>query len=72
LEVVVQEFDMADGETLLLCSDGLTGMVPDDQILSIYIQASNLQGAVDGLVSRAIKNGGEDNVTVVLVKHCHS
>jgi protein phosphatase len=70
LEVVIQEFDMLDGEALLLCSDGLTGMVPDDQILSIFIQASNLQGAVNGLVSKAIDNGGEDNVSVVLVKHC--
>jgi protein phosphatase len=72
LEVGIQEFEMADGEALLLCSDGLTGMVPDDQIFSIYNQASNLQGAVDGLVSKAIDNGGEDNVSVVLVKHCHS
>jgi serine/threonine protein phosphatase PrpC len=43
-------------------------MVTDDQILAIYTQASNLQVAVNGLVSRAIENGGEDNVSVVLVK----
>lgn len=72
LEVGMQEFEMADGEALLLCSDGLTGMVPDDQIFSIFIQAPNLQGAVNGLVSKAIDNGGEDNVSVVLVKHCDS
>jgi len=72
LEVVVRDFEIADGETLLLCSDGLTGMVPDDRILSIFNQASNLQGAVNGLISKAIENGGEDNVTVVLVKHCQS
>ena len=72
LEVSIQEFEMSDGDALLLCSDGLTGMVPDEQILQIYIQAPNLQGAVDGLVSKAIDNGGEDNVSVVLIKHCHS
>jgi protein phosphatase len=72
LEVSIQEFEMADGEALLLCSDGLTGMVSDDQIFSIYNQASNLQGAVNGLVSKAIDNGGEDNVSVVIVRHCHS
>jgi protein phosphatase len=69
LMVEVQEFDLADSEALLLCSDGLTGMVPDDQIFAVFSQASNLHNATVGLVSKAIENGGEDNVSVVLVKH---
>ncbi|MCL1909028.1 MAG: Stp1/IreP family PP2C-type Ser/Thr phosphatase [Holophagaceae bacterium] len=68
LDVEVNEFEISDFETILLCSDGLTGMVPDDQLLAIFNQASNLHDAVRGLVSKAIENGGEDNVSVVMVK----
>jgi len=69
LEIDVQEFDLADFETVMLCSDGLSGMVADEQILAIYDKSPNLRTAVNDLVSTAIKNGGEDNVSVVLVKH---
>jgi len=68
LEVEIKEFEIADAETILLCSDGLSGMVSDDHILVIINQASNLQEAVHSLVSRAIENGGEDNVSVILLK----
>ncbi|MCL1893383.1 MAG: Stp1/IreP family PP2C-type Ser/Thr phosphatase [Holophagaceae bacterium] len=72
LDVEVNEFEIAEFEAILLCSDGLTGMVQDEQILKIFNQASNLQNAVRGLVSKAIENGGEDNVSVVMVKHIPS
>jgi protein phosphatase len=68
LEIEIHEFEMADSEAILLCSDGLTGMVADEQILSIFAQASNLHDAVGGLISKAIENGGEDNVSVILAK----
>ena len=69
LEIELQEFEISDSETILLCSDGLSGMVSEEQMLSIVNQASNLQDAVSGLIALAIENGGEDNVSVVLVKH---
>jgi protein phosphatase len=70
LEVELKEFEIDDSQALMLCSDGLSGMVPDNQILDVYNQASNLQDAVQGLLDKAIENGGEDNVSIVLVKHC--
>jgi len=53
----------------LLCSDGLTTMVEDEEILRI-VEDNNkdLERACDMLVERANENGGKDNITVVLVK----
>jgi serine/threonine protein phosphatase PrpC len=52
---------------LLLCSDGLWGMISNDTILNILMSAPTPQQAVDRLVSAANQNGGDDNITVVLV-----
>lgn len=56
-------------DILLLCSDGLTGMVEDAQIADIVRQADSLQQAADALVRCACDNGGADNITVVLYQH---
>ncbi|HXC16565.1 MAG TPA: Stp1/IreP family PP2C-type Ser/Thr phosphatase [Holophagaceae bacterium] len=67
LAVEVQEMDLAESERLLLCSDGLSGMVPDQQIWDIVSQASSFQAAVEALISTARAAGGEDNITAILV-----
>jgi len=70
LEIDVQEFELTDYETaVMLCSDGLSGMVSDEQMLAIFNHAPDLRTVVNNLVSKAIENGGEDNVTVVIVKN---
>ncbi|MDR0499115.1 MAG: Stp1/IreP family PP2C-type Ser/Thr phosphatase [Holophagales bacterium] len=69
LDIEVHDFEITNSETILLCSDGLSGMVSDEQILEVFNEASNLRHAVRSLVSQAIDNGGEDNVSVVLVRH---
>lgn len=51
----------------LLCSDGLTNYVTEDRILEIMISASTPQKAVTKLISEAIRNGGGDNVTALIV-----
>ncbi|MNW18137.1 Serine/threonine phosphatase stp [compost metagenome] len=54
---------------LLLCSDGLTNMVSEEQILAVLAQESNDLGAkADQLIQQALEAGGEDNVTVVLLQ----
>ena len=68
LAIDVVELELKGSDAILLCSDGLSGMVPDEDILSIVKQASNLQVAARGLIDRAIENGGEDNVSVVVLK----
>jgi len=67
LDVAVQELEARELDRLLLCSDGLSGMVSDDQIWKIVQEASSLEEAVDRLVEKARANGGEDNITVILV-----
>jgi protein phosphatase len=68
LEVDVDSRRLPSGAMLLLCSDGLWGLVPDDRILSIVRQQTGLQAACEALVAAANAAGGPDNITVVLVK----
>jgi PPM family protein phosphatase len=63
------EIDSKPGDVYLLCSDGLTGMVPEEEILALVTaSADDLEKACADLVDVANKNGGLDNVTVILVK----
>ncbi len=69
----VTEMDLADEDMLLLCSDGLTGMLTDEQIAHALATADvgNEQGLVAQaaqLVAAANRAGGTDNITVVLVR----
>lgn len=67
--VQVDESDVvvADGDRLLLCSDGLTGMVPDEQIREVLGRQADPQSAVDELVKEANRAGGVDNITAVIL-----
>lgn len=58
---------LREGDALLLCSDGLTNMVPDKEIL-IMASGSDPEKACKTLVKRANKAGGKDNISVVLFR----
>ncbi|MEX2024624.1 MAG: Stp1/IreP family PP2C-type Ser/Thr phosphatase [Thermoleophilaceae bacterium] len=60
-----------DGDVYLLCSDGLTGMVPDDELASLLRGAATLEEAAEALVRAANQGGGRDNITVVLFRVGH-
>jgi protein phosphatase len=60
--------DVRPGDLFLLCSDGLTTMVGDEDILGILAAAPTLDDAARELVRAANTGGGEDNVTVVLFR----
>ena len=68
-EVVVDENDvpLIDGDRLLLCSDGLTGMVTEPQIQAILETTPDPQEAADRLIKAANRAGGIDNITVVIL-----
>ena len=53
-------------EQLLLCSDGLTEEVSDEEIHQIIQEAADIEPATDELVQRANENGGSDNISVIL------
>jgi serine/threonine protein phosphatase PrpC len=55
------------GSCLLLCSDGLWGMVSDEEIADILIDAPTPQLALEQMVAAANQRGGDDNITAVLV-----
>lgn len=68
LEIDMQMLELQDGDVLLLCSDGLTTMVGDDEILDTILKnEEDVGGAAQGLVESANRAGGEDNITVVLL-----
>lgn len=58
--------DRQKGDVWLLCSDGLTGMVPDEQIAETLADEKNLDEAADSLLKQALEAGGRDNVTLIL------
>ena len=68
LEVDVTSHQFPPGGQLLLCSDGLWGVVPDPDIERIVLQATTPQLACDQLVAAANAAGGPDNITAVLVR----
>ncbi len=62
-----QGFQLEPGDTILLCSDGLTDLVWDDEIRNIIRSKHDLKSAAEALVNLANERGGHDNITVVLM-----
>lgn len=65
VEVDLQTVPAAAGDVFLLCSDGLTTMLGDEQIGQILLRATSMESAVRALVDEANRAGGRDNITVV-------
>jgi protein phosphatase len=65
----IQRLTLVDGDRLLLCSDGLTDLVDDGGIAEVLGREPRSDKACEGLVERALVNGGRDNVTVVLARY---
>lgn len=61
------ELNVETGDRLLLCSDGICGMIEDHEIASIMRQAPSAQSCADQLVEAALAAGGFDNATAVVV-----
>jgi protein phosphatase len=66
IEPIVSEARLGSGDRILLCSDGLHGFVPDQQIAEILARPADIDDAVQGLIRAALVAGGGDNVTVVV------
>lgn len=68
VEVDFFEVDLNPADIVLLCSDGLTNMVEDEEIYAILKEGDNLEEQVDTLVKTANINGGRDNITVMIIR----
>ncbi len=64
----IEDLTAQVGDTLVMCSDGLTRYLDDQQILQIVNETSGLEYAVDKLVITARDAGGADNITVLALK----
>ena len=70
-EADIKQIEMGEGAEdtyFLLCSDGLTGVVSDEEIAKTVASELDIKEKVGGLIENANKNGGPDNITAVLVK----
>ncbi len=68
VEVDLYEQVLGGGEALMLCSDGLSGMVPDERLLQLWKTSVSPQDACDRMVAAANQAGGEDNITVIIIQ----
>jgi serine/threonine protein phosphatase PrpC len=68
VEVDVKEVPVQPGDYVLLCSDGLTKMVPEFVMAGVFQEFREPQRICDGLIAAANGNGGADNITVVVVE----
>lgn len=57
------------GDTLLLCSDGLTTMIDEHEIGNILTKPTSLEEKADTLLTRALDAGGKDNISLILLKN---
>ena len=62
------EVELRPGDMILLCSDGLTNMVEDEEIKEIVLEQKNIVEKAEKLINTANENGGKDNITVVLIE----
>lgn len=62
------EFPIKDGDGIILCSDGLSNMVDDEEILNVYLNAPDMDACVKELIDNANRAGGTDNITVIAAK----
>ncbi|MBI4558036.1 MAG: Stp1/IreP family PP2C-type Ser/Thr phosphatase [Candidatus Hydrogenedentes bacterium] len=67
IKVDLFSFHVKQGDTLLICSDGLSNLV-DDREIGRCLAGESLQGAARILVGRALEGGGSDNITAVLLR----
>lgn len=68
LQVDTYEIEVFENDRVLLCTDGLTNMLTEDEIMQIITNIENPQEACDTLVQNANNKGGEDNITVIIGK----
>jgi serine/threonine protein phosphatase PrpC len=69
LKIEVQSLKLADGDCLLLCTDGLTDMVPDGEISAVLVNSGKAEQQCQLLMDKALEAGGKDNITAVVAHY---
>src|SRR5688572_25997344 len=68
VEVDMKTIEVEDGTEFLLCTDGITRHVSDNEIRQLLVMSNNLEGVCNELKRRCYERGAEDNLTVVVVR----
>jgi protein phosphatase len=72
LTVEIYKMEIQSGDCFLICSDGLSGLIDDSKILEIVqkslFEEGEIQKAVDQMIAEANENGGDDNITSIVVQ----
>ena len=68
IEPYVAKKSYKDKDCYLICSDGLTDMLPEDEIKRVISQNDDVKQCVEALLEGALANGGRDNITIILCK----
>jgi protein phosphatase len=66
LEPFAAEGTLRTGDVFLMCSDGLTDMVTQDEIINVLMQMQKPEDGMRSLLEKALKNGGRDNITIII------
>jgi protein phosphatase len=66
--VDISRVDLQTGDRFILCSDGLSGMLTDDEIHDVARKHEDLEKVVSELIDRANEAGGTDNITAMIVE----
>jgi protein phosphatase len=69
LKIEVQRLKLKDGDCLFLCTDGLTEMVPDNEISAVLASSGKAEQHCQALLDKALDAGGKDNITVVVAHY---
>ena len=68
IEIDFFEVELSSGDIILMCTDGLTNMVEDDEILRIVRTSVDVPDMAENLIKMANHNGGKDNIGVVIIE----
>lgn len=68
VEAEMFSVDLNPGDRIIMCTDGLSNMVEDNDILNIVKRSDSLEEAVEGLIKTANDNGGKDNISVIIIE----
>jgi len=68
LEVDFFEYRLKKGDMILMCTDGLSNMIEDEEMFRIVKSSRDIVEAVERLIERANENGGQDNIGVILAE----
>lgn len=65
---ITDKYGYFEDDIFLICSDGLTDMLDDESIAAVLIDSASMQEKVSNLINRANERGGDDNITIILIK----